>query len=57
MRALRLRGIRPAGPPLAEALDLAASELSAATADRSLDGDLAAAQGLLPQLAGFVAVQ
>jgi histidine ammonia-lyase len=53
VRALRLRGIWPAGRPLAEAFDLAAGELSADTADRSLDGDLTAAQALLSPLAGY----
>jgi histidine ammonia-lyase len=56
VRAAAARHPPGRGRPLAEALDLAASELSADTADRSLDGDLAAAQALLPQLAGFVAV-
>lgn len=51
VRALRLRAIRPAGPSLAEALDLAAGVLPADTADRPLDDDIAAAQGLLPRLA------
>jgi histidine ammonia-lyase len=55
VRALRLRGIRPAGPSLAAAFDLSASRLSADTADRSLDGDLASAQAVLPHLAGFMA--
>jgi histidine ammonia-lyase len=55
VRALRLRGIRPPGPSLAAAFDLAAGKLPPDTADRSLDGDLAAAQDLLPHLAGFTA--
>jgi histidine ammonia-lyase len=56
IRAMRLRAIRPAGPSLAEAFDLAAAALPADTSDRSLDGDLAAAQGLFPQLAGLAVV-
>ncbi len=51
VRALRLRGFRPAASLLAEALGLAGGELPAATADRPLDDDITAAQGLLPQLA------
>ena len=53
VRALRLRGIRKAGRALAEAFDLAVGELSPDTADRSLDGDLTAAQALLSPLAGY----
>jgi histidine ammonia-lyase len=52
VRALRLRGIRPATAPLAEAFDLAAA-LPADTADRPLDGDLAQADGLLTPLAAL----
>jgi len=55
VRALRLRGIRPPGRALAEAFDLAAGGLPPDTADRSLDGDLATAQGLLARLAGYAA--
>jgi histidine ammonia-lyase len=55
VRALRLRGIRPPGRSLAEAFDLAAGGLSPDTADRSLDGDLATAQGLLAHLARYAA--
>lgn len=51
VRALRLRGFRPAASPLAEAFGLAGGELPADTADRPLDDDITAAQGLLPQLA------
>ena len=51
VRALRLRGRRPAGPVLAQALDQAAATLPAGTADRALDADLAQAQDLLPDLA------
>lgn len=51
VRALRLRGVRPAGPSLAEAFDLAGGALPADTTDRPLDGDINAAQGLLPRLA------
>ena len=54
VRAMRLRGLRPAGPALAEAYELAAGALPADTSDRPLDGDLAAAQRLLPGLAALV---
>jgi len=53
VRALRLRGERPAGPALNAAFDAATGSLPAGTADRALDTDLAAAQLLLPGLAGF----
>jgi histidine ammonia-lyase len=53
VRALRLRGIRPAGSLLAGAHALAAAALSADTADRPLDADLAAAQQLLPRFAAL----
>jgi histidine ammonia-lyase len=53
VRALRLRGIRPASGPLAEAFDLAARALPAETADRPLDRDLARAGRLLPALAAL----
>jgi histidine ammonia-lyase len=52
VRALRLRGSRPASAALAEAFDLAAA-LPADTADRPLDGDLAGADRLLPALAAL----
>jgi histidine ammonia-lyase len=51
VRALRLRGLRPAGAALGAAFELAAVALSADTGDRPLDADLAAAQRLLPGLA------
>ena len=51
VRALRLRGIAPAGGPLAGAYALAAAALPADTGDRPLDADLTAAQQLLPALA------
>ncbi|MGD0686426.1 MAG: aromatic amino acid ammonia-lyase [Streptosporangiaceae bacterium] len=51
VRALRLRGLRPAGPALAEAFELAAGALPADTSDRPLDGDLSTAQRLLPAMA------
>ena len=51
---MRLRGLRPAGPALAEAYQLAAGALPADTSDRPLDGDLAVAQRLLPGLAALV---
>ena len=54
LRALRLRGIRPAGRTLADAFELAAGVLPADTSDRPLDGDVAAAQRLLPELAALV---
>ncbi len=54
VRALRMRGIRPAGRALAEAFERAADVLPADTSDRPLDADLAAAQRLLPALAGLV---
>jgi histidine ammonia-lyase len=53
VRALRLRGISPAGRALAAAFGLLASALSADMADRPLDADLAAAEGLLAELAGL----
>ncbi len=53
VRALRLRGIAPAGGPLAGAYALAAA-LPADTRDRPLDADLTAAQQLLPGLAAPV---
>src|SRR5215831_14882285 len=53
VRALRLRGTRPGGPALAAAFELAAGVLPADTADRALDSDLTAAQGLLAGLAGL----
>jgi histidine ammonia-lyase len=52
VRALRLRGTRPAGQGLGAAFDLAAGALPPGTADRALDTDLTAAQRLLPALAG-----
>ena len=54
VRALRLRGIAPAGGPLADAYALAAAALPADTGDRPLDADLTAAQQLLPSLAAPV---
>jgi histidine ammonia-lyase len=51
VRALRLRGLRPVSPSLAEAFHLAVGALPAGTADRPLDGDLASAERLLPALA------
>jgi histidine ammonia-lyase len=51
VRALRLRGARPAAPSLALVFDRAAAVLPAQTADRPLDADLAAAEELLPELA------
>jgi len=53
VRALRLRGVRPGAAGLAEAFDLACAALPADTADRALDTDLNAADGLLAHLAPF----
>lgn len=53
VRALRLRRIRPGGPSLVAAFDLAAGVLPASTADRALDTDLAVAQGVIARLAEF----
>ncbi len=52
VRALRLREARPATRALTAAFDLAAAALPPGTADRALDTDLAAAQRLLPAVAG-----
>ena len=54
VRALRLRGIRPAGRSLADAFELAAGALPAQTSDRPLDGDVVTAQRLLPELAALL---
>ena len=55
VRALRLRGIRPAGCTLADAFDAGRRRAVRPTpADRPLDGDLAAAQRLLPELAALL---
>jgi histidine ammonia-lyase len=54
VRALRLRGVGPAGGQLASAFDLASTALSGDMADRSLDADLAAAEQLLAPLARLV---
>jgi histidine ammonia-lyase len=51
VRALRLRAVTLGPGPLREAYELARSVLDPATEDRPLDGDLAAAVGLLPVLA------
>jgi histidine ammonia-lyase len=53
IRALRLRRTRLDGLALGEAFVLASAALPADTADRPLDGDLAAAQELLPRLAAL----
>ncbi len=47
VRVLRMQRRAPAAGPLRAAFDLAAGVLDARTADRALDGDLAAADGLL----------
>ncbi len=54
VRALRMRGIRPAGAELARVLALSKAALPADLADRPLDEDLVVAQELLPGLAGIV---
>jgi histidine ammonia-lyase len=51
VRGLRQLGIRPEGRALSSALELAAAALPDSMADRPLDGDLAAAQELLAELA------
>jgi len=51
VRALRMRGIRPAGERLSAAFALAAGALPAGLSDRPLDDDLATAQDLLEPLA------
>jgi histidine ammonia-lyase len=55
VRALRLRGLRPASDSLAQSFDLATGALPAGTADRPLDGDLTSAEQLLPQLSAIAA--
>jgi histidine ammonia-lyase len=57
IRALRLRGLRPAAPGLAGAFDLACAALPAATADRALDGDLVAGEELLIPFARLLGPQ
>jgi histidine ammonia-lyase len=56
VRALRLRGVKPAAPGLAAAYDQACVTLSAESADRALDADLTAAQSLLIHLAAVARV-
>ncbi len=51
VRALRMRGIRPAAEPLRQAFDLADAALPTIKADRALDADLLTAQNLIPGLA------
>jgi histidine ammonia-lyase len=51
VRALRMRGFRPAAPALSAAFELATARLPANYADRALDRDLAAAQALVTELA------
>ncbi len=55
VRALRQRGVRPAGEGLAAAFALAAPVLSGDMADRSLEEDLTAARDALPALARLAA--
>jgi histidine ammonia-lyase len=53
VRGLRLRHLVPAPGPLRDAYDLAAPVLDTRIADRPLDADIDAAEGLLPALAGL----
>ncbi|HEY3732984.1 MAG TPA: aromatic amino acid ammonia-lyase [Streptosporangiaceae bacterium] len=53
IRALRLRGQRPAPGPLRQACDLAAGTLDGGVEDRPLDGDVEAADGLLVAFAAL----
>jgi histidine ammonia-lyase len=53
VRVLRMQGRRPAGERLLAAFDAADRVLDPATADRPLDADLAAAEGLLVQYAAL----
>ncbi len=52
VRAIRMDGGLPAGHPLAGHVGAAAARLDAATADRPLSTDIAAAESLLPDLVG-----
>ncbi len=54
VRALRLRGGRPAAGPLRQAFDYASGVLAAVHADRPLDGDLAAAEQILEGIAAVL---
>jgi histidine ammonia-lyase len=54
VRVLRMQGRVPAAGPLRAAFGAASAVLDPATADRPLDGDLTAAQSLLPGYARFV---
>jgi histidine ammonia-lyase len=54
VRALRLRQTRPAGRALAQVFDHADAALPRSMADRPLDGDLAAAEELLDDVAGAI---
>jgi histidine ammonia-lyase len=56
VRALRLSGIEPAAPKLAEALRLC-SDLPGGFADRDLSPDIELAEKLLPELARLVEVE
>lgn len=51
VRALRMRGVEPAGGPLREGYERVAAVLDSSTEDRALDGDLQAAMQVLPELA------
>jgi histidine ammonia-lyase len=55
VRVLRMQRRAPAAGPLRAAFDAAAAVLDPRTADRPLDGDLAAADGLLDEYAGLLA--
>ncbi len=54
VRVLRMQRRAPAGGPLRAAFDLASAVLDPRTTDRPLDGDLAAADGLLDGYAGLL---
>ena len=54
VRALRMRGIRPAGERLGAAFERATGALPAELRDRPLDADLTAARDLLPALTELV---
>jgi histidine ammonia-lyase len=54
VRVLRMQGHAPAAGPLGAAFDTAAAALDPRTTDRPLDGDLAAADGLLDGYAGLL---
>ena len=55
VRALRQRAITPGGDGLRAAYDVACATLDVSSVDRPLDGDLAAATAVLPDLARVAA--